>query len=121
MAQDSFATQARFILHILFCYALACTATSCVRLPRRTHLIITSDQIAPPSVQSDALATPRVNINTASRADLEKLPGIGQALAARIVEHRERYGPFRRAEHLIVVRGISDRRFRQMRAFVTAE
>lgn len=65
--------------------------------------------------------TTRININTASRAELEKLPGIGAGLAARIIAHREQFGAFRRAEHLIVVRGISERRFLALREFVTAE
>jgi competence protein ComEA len=52
---------------------------------------------------------------------LERLPGIGPALAARIVEQRERYGPFRRAEHLMLVRGVSERRFRQLRPFINTE
>jgi competence protein ComEA len=64
---------------------------------------------------------PPVNINDASREELERLPGIGPALAARIVEHRERYGRFRRAEHLLMVRGISKRRFRQLSPYVTAQ
>ena len=62
-----------------------------------------------------------VNINTASPEELERLPGIGKALAARIVAHRQQYGRFRRTEHLIMVRGISDRRFRGLRAQVTVE
>jgi len=63
----------------------------------------------------------RININTASAQELEKLPGIGKALAARIVEHREKYGPFRRPEHLIIVRGISDKRFRMLRDLITVQ
>lgn len=63
----------------------------------------------------------RVNINKASRAELERLPGVGPATAARIVEHRERYGPFRRAEHLLLVRGFSDSRFRELRPFVAVD
>ena len=62
-----------------------------------------------------------ININTASTNELETLPGIGKGLAARIIEHREQHGPFRRPEHLIIVRGISDRRFRALRDFVTVE
>ncbi|HEX8096664.1 MAG TPA: helix-hairpin-helix domain-containing protein [Pyrinomonadaceae bacterium] len=62
-----------------------------------------------------------MNLNTARAEELEKLPGVGKVLAARIVEHRERYGPFRRAEHLLAVQGISDRRFRELRAFVYVE
>jgi len=57
----------------------------------------------------------RININTASANELETLPGIGRGLAARIIEHREKHGSFRRPEHLIIVRGISDRRFRALR------
>jgi len=49
------------------------------------------------------------------------LPGVGPALAARVVEHRERYGHFRRAEHLMLVRGFGERRFRRIEPFVTAE
>lgn len=66
-------------------------------------------------------ATARININTASVKELEKLPGIGKALAERIVEHREKYGSFRRPEHLIMVRGISDKRFRALRDAITVE
>ena len=66
-------------------------------------------------------AGPRVNINKASRAELERLPGIGPALAARIVEHRDRHGPFRRPEHLLLVRGFSDTRFRELRPHIAVE
>jgi competence ComEA-like helix-hairpin-helix protein len=62
-----------------------------------------------------------ININTARANELETLPGIGKGLAERIIENRERFGPFRRIEHLIVVRGISDRRFRALRELVTVE
>jgi competence ComEA-like helix-hairpin-helix protein len=66
-------------------------------------------------------APARININTATANELETLPGIGKGLAARIVEHRERHGPFRRPEHLIIVRGISDKRFRGLRELITVE
>jgi competence protein ComEA len=69
---------------------------------------------------AESSATP-LNINEATREELERLPGIGPALAARIVEHRERHGRFRRAEHLMLVRGISERRFRQLSPHVTPE
>lgn len=59
-----------------------------------------------------------VNINTASAEELELIPHIGEKLALRIVEHRERYGPFQKPEHLILVSGISDARFREMRDLI---
>jgi competence protein ComEA len=71
--------------------------------------------------QSTTPAQTRININTASANELETLPGIGQSLAARVIEHREKFGPFRRPEHLIMVRGISDKRFRALRDLITVE
>lgn len=62
-----------------------------------------------------------INVNSASAATLETLPGIGKGLAERIIEHREKFGPFRRAEHLLIVRGISDKRFRALRDLITVE
>ena len=79
----------------------------------------------PPAQSSSAAAepqqTPRININTASADELQKLPGIGKALAARIIEHREKYGPFRKPEHLIIVRGISEKRFRELKDLITVD
>ncbi|PYS83125.1 MAG: hypothetical protein DMF67_10120 [Acidobacteria bacterium] len=102
------------------CIILCCVAAanaSCVKLPRRASASgAQTSNFSPPSE-----AAPRVSINHASREELERLPGIGPALAARIVEQRERYGPFRRAEHLMMVRGISERLFRQLRPYLTME
>ncbi len=42
-------------------------------------------------------------------------------MAAQIVEHRERYGPFRRPEHLMLIPGISDSRFRKIRDLVRVD
>lgn len=99
----------------LCCLLTLVCAAGCVKLPRD----------APPEVVSTgggvADAPRRVNVNSASAAELERLPGVGPALAARIVEHRERHGPFRRAEHLIAVRGMSESRFRALRALVRVD
>jgi competence ComEA-like helix-hairpin-helix protein len=101
---------------IILCCLTAAGVPSCVKLPRRDAARGSQQtQEQPPP---DA---PRVSLNEASREELEKLPGIGPAFAARIVEHRERFGRFRRAEHLLLVRGISERRFLQLRPYVTAE
>ena len=63
----------------------------------------------------------RTNINTAPAEELEMLPGIGKALAQRIIEHRETNGPFRRPEHLIIVRGLSEKRFRALKNLITVD
>ena len=73
------------------------------------------------SPSSPEVLASRININTASADELEKLPGIGMGLAERIIEHREKFGPFRRPEHLIMVRGISDKRFRALQNLITVK
>jgi competence protein ComEA len=54
-------------------------------------------------------------LNTASVRELEALPGIGPALARRIVEFREKKGGFRRVEELLAIPGISSRRWKMIR------
>lgn len=99
-----------------FCHALAlCCTLACVKLPRGAATSGAENTPRPPA------ATARVNINHATREELERLPGIGAGLAGRIVEHRERNGPFRRVEHLLAIDGISETRFEQLRELVTVE
>lgn len=62
-----------------------------------------------------------VNINTATVNELEKLPHVGLKTAQKIIEHREKYGRFRRTEHLLLIDGISDERFRAMKNLIRAE
>jgi competence ComEA-like helix-hairpin-helix protein len=102
---------------IIVCCAVAAAGPACVKLPRRIQTADTRMTLDSPTPEG----RPLVSINRASPEELEKLPGIGPALAARIVEQRERYGPFRRAEHLMMVRGFSERRFRELRHFITVE
>ena len=106
------------LLLVAFCHALAAVSVSCVKLPRHAQAMT---QPASANVQREPNAAPRLNINTATSVELERLPGIGPAFAARIIAHRERYGPFRRVEHLLIVTGISERRFAQIRPFIEAE
>jgi len=62
-----------------------------------------------------------VNLNTASAAELGELPGVGPVLAERIITFRNENGRFRRVEHLMMVRGVSDRKFRELRSMIRVE
>jgi competence protein ComEA len=86
----------------------------------RSELPLVNDERTIQAANSSQVTT-RININTAPAKELETLPGIGEALAQRIIEHRQKYGSFRRAEHLMMVRGISDKRFRALRQLITVE
>ncbi len=62
-----------------------------------------------------------VNINTASAEELEKLTYIGPKTAQNIIEFREKYGKFRKPEHLLLVPRISDKHFREIRNLIRTE
>jgi competence protein ComEA len=61
-----------------------------------------------------------VDINRASLADLTRLPGVGPALASRILQAREREGPFTSIDDLRRVRGVGPSKLERLRPHVTA-
>ena len=62
-----------------------------------------------------------IDINIATADHLEKLPGIGRKTAETIIAFRTENGPFRRVEHLMLIRGISEERFIELRPYIRAE
>jgi len=60
-----------------------------------------------------------ININTASASELEALPGVGAKTAARIVEYRQKNGPFKKVEELMNVRGIGEKNFLKLKAQIS--
>jgi competence ComEA-like helix-hairpin-helix protein len=72
---------------------------------------IASDRKNPPRPGKSAtvLATGSIDVNSASAAELTKLPGIGPALAERIVAYRETHGRFASVGELNAVKGIGDK------------
>lgn len=62
---------------------------------------------------------PRLDVNAATAAELERLPRVGPALARRIVAYREQHGPFESAEALRHVRGIGPSTVRLLEPLVT--
>jgi len=61
----------------------------------------------------------KVDINRAGTTQLLALPGIGPALAQRIVDHRTKNGPFKRAQDLLNVPGIGPKKFEGLADLVT--
>ena len=60
-----------------------------------------------------------IDLNRATTVELTRLPGIGAALARRIVDTREAAGPFARVEELQRIRGMNLRKLEKLRALVT--
>ena len=66
-------------------------------------------------------ATPSapVNLNTATSAQLEGLPGVGAGTAKRIFEYRQKNGSFKKIEELMNVKGIGEKSFLKLKPLIT--
>lgn len=93
---------------IIFC----CLLISCTNAPQNQQFFVQNQ------VQTVENA---VNLNTTTIEELEKLPRIGKGMAKKIIEFREKNGAFRRPENLILVRGMSDKKFRELQNLVKVE
>src|SRR5438270_4517312 len=81
----------------------------------------TAAQTAPAGRKASARAGAKptsaaiVNINTASATEMTTLPGVGAKTAARIIEYRQKNGPFKKVEELMNVRGIGEKNFLKLK------
>jgi competence protein ComEA len=67
------------------------------------------------------VVTGPININTATQAELETLPHIGPAIAARIIDYRTKHGSFARIEDIKNVQGIGPSTFDQIKDLITVQ
>jgi len=84
-------------------------------------LSCSSRQVYQPTTAAIQLSPNAININTASVDELERLPHIGLRTAEAIVQFRKENGPFRRPEYLLQIRGISEKRFLEIRPYLKTE
>lgn len=68
-----------------------------------------------------AAVTQVVNVNTATVQELQQLPGIGKAIAQRIVEFREQGGHFKTPDDLMQVKGIGQKTMEHIRPMVAVK
>jgi len=60
-----------------------------------------------------------INLNTATAAELQQVPGIGPSTADKILQMRKSYGAFKTVDDLRAVRGIGEKRLAKMRKYLT--
>lgn len=93
-----------------------------IYLPRRGDTSLPRADL--PSGQTSggtSLPAAKVNLNTATLAELDALPGIGPAIAQRIIDYRQQRGGFRRIEEIKNVSGIGDKLYSQIKDRISVE
>ncbi len=66
-------------------------------------------------------AAEKININTATAEELDKLDGVGEKIAQRIIQYREEYGAFEVIEDIMKVSGIGEKKFAAMKDDICVE
>jgi len=97
--------------------AMKLTDSMQIYIPGTSHQSVAA--IENMSVAARTSDTGKVNINTATASQLRELPGIGPALAERIIDYRTSAGKFERVEDLMKVSGIGEKKYADLKSLVT--
>jgi len=89
-----------------------------------TYTAPTNEIQQAPSAKSQVTGTSTerplaVSLNSATQEELELLPGIGEVTALKIIDYRQTKGPFKKIEDIMDVSGIGEKKFEQIKPFVT--
>lgn len=104
-------TVAAVFLGILFTLSRREVHSAAPKITVSTDRDVPQEDIAP--------AFEPLDLNTATAADLTSLNGIGDALAARILDYRNQYGPFTSVEDLLNVNGIGEKKLASLDGWIT--
>ena len=92
-----------------------------------TEIATNNDAAVNAANRIDSATVPRprstgcLNLNIATVQELMRLSGIGEVMAKRIIEYRERHGRFRRPEEIIIIEGFSERKYRAIAEMICVE
>jgi competence protein ComEA len=99
--------------------ALLLTAVMVVTTSAASLAAPAQQAAAPKPAPTNTVVAAPINLNTATSAELEKLPGVGPAMALRIVEYRQKNNGFKKLEDLMQVKGIGEKTFLKLKPLVT--
>ena len=101
-------------MHRLFAGIVCACAAVAVTAPD-----VSAFQAKAAKAKPAATAAAPLNLNTATLADLEALPGVGASTAKLIIDHRAKNGGFKKVEELMNIKGIGEKSFLKLKPLLT--
>lgn len=97
--------------------------TGCIYSAALFVLNLEKDRIPPPNylktlIDIEPVTAIKTSINQANQELLERLPGIGPAIAQRIIDYRKQHGPFTELEQIMNVKGIGKEKYAELKYFI---
>lgn len=74
-----------------------------------------------PKSKKKELPEEKININTASKVELMKLPGVGEATAKKIIKYRQKHGGFKTIDEIMKIKGIAQKKFEKLKKHIKVE
>lgn len=105
----------------IFVLLLALAFASCAEREGASVSNVAVSNAAHAAAERTTPSKPCVNLNKATAGELMQMPGIGEVMSRRIIEYRERNGPFRRPEEIIIIEGFSEKKYRAIADLVCVE
>jgi competence protein ComEA len=85
--------------------------------PALSHAAEASPQAPGPAGPAAAQVVRGLDLNTVTFEEIQTVPGIGPVLARRILDHRQKAGPFKRVEDLLVIQGIGEKNLESLKPY----
>ncbi len=103
-----------FCIALIISLGVGLTTVPADSFAKDTAKETTASKLKSSTSKSTKAVTSPVNINTASKADLQLLPGVGPVTADAIIAHRKANGKFKSAKDLLSVKGIGEKTLKKM-------
>jgi competence protein ComEA len=100
----------------MLCVSMLCLCLLCGAFPAMAQKANDAPAASPAKAAPAAAAQAgKVNLNSATAEQLTTIPGIGPAMAKRILEYRAKSGKFNRIEEIMNIKGIGEKKFQQIK------